>query len=264
MDLSPAQRVRLVTFLCDVYYLSERDAPFLVAHLESTPGGVGFRSQLRHHVLGRNAGVRRAESKSSADVDAAVRVLWWLYRDFQSSWLEFLGFADLASSYRDYLDEACRKPPTFSESNELLGQGKRGILDSLDEVSEAWVVAQVASMAFKTLPRRDATGSDGDYADWWAGRVGLAGFRRHFEGALRVLPLLRGTGVRVSMWLAADQQTHRSRRLVDVLDRVGFTLNRLVANVEAVEEVWENHTRVRDHFDLQRRSLEALVDELTS
>lgn len=277
---TPLVRERLVTVLSDNYFLGDDEAPLVRDYLVTTPGGAGFRAQLRRRVLGEHHEEATPDVQDAdADHAAVIAVLWWLLREFQSSWLELLGLPDEAEALRIELDaDSCALSP-YALDDDTAPQGWESVLARVEERRGARQIVS-EQLLDGTDPFLRASGRGAPTDGRWSAALGLAGSAKHYAGSLREIPALRGTPLGMGMWLAGGKQP------LTALEGLDFELSELLATVQAalarrdgppaaigtttlsrsLEELQAEQRHVdvvRSHLREQRKAFEVFVSQLS-
>lgn len=273
-------RERLLTILGDNYNFGVDSERLVRAHLLTTPGGARFRGQLRWAVLGERcaAGTEDVgEADAGADGEAAAAVLWWLARDFQSSWLDLLGLPEEAELLRRTLDAGVAGGRAMLPESVPQPKHVIRVLEHIDEMRPASDVIseKVDGMGDLRGSSLDSLELRGKPMARWARELGLGGAPHHIEGPRDQIPALRGTPLGWSLRLA------RLRGAGTALQHVGWVLDEAFEAASTVLERREvavsagaireelaaerrAHDMVKAHLREQRAVLEELVERLTS
>ncbi len=264
--VSPLRSERVAFLLSDNYFISSDDESIMTTYLESTPSGKSFLSHLTQQVLGFSLDeAQRSEVEERA---AVVALLWWLVRDFESSWLDLLGLADAAASRRESLDALALQQETCATEFTLETQGRESALRSFDKPASAGYIIRARLLDHAML---DRPGSDGFRHErgGWAAPLGLAGTRSYLEGGQGSIPPLRGTSAGIALWLAGGQT------LVRLIGEIGDELDELFGYVEFVLDTEEERESdetgpaneenvVRVHYQAMARKRELVQEHLRS
>lgn len=211
----------IALLLADNYFVGAADEPVLREYLRSTPGQDSFLAQVRHAVLGRTGqGASNGEPSPEADRQAAVAVLWWVARDFQSGVLEALGMSDEASRFRAALDEVSPN----SAPSPVDGDGGLGVLTPVDRLPSARAIVAT----HRPAPPASSQGvrRRPDRPIGWMTSLHLTGTDRFRQGRESTIPPLRGTPLGVALWLAGGHH------LEEWLDELRYEIDQLMLEAE--------------------------------
>lgn len=244
-------RSRLITLLCDTYYLGDPDRNTIHAHLATTPGGTRVRAQLASLLRPGRAPSPAPESAQDDEHATALAFVWWLLRDAQSSFLDLVGRHDEAEAFRSALDDAASAPTPWDDAGP-----PRGRLDVLRSARYSDTAGGVIRRTLLDGRREPGPRTPDEYRASrrsCARALGLDGRHDHREGPQRAVPLLRGTLVWMSLWLAGGTA------LTDALEDIGSALEDAWATAAMAlraEDPVTAEARLESHVRALRADLE--------
>jgi len=218
---------QLAVLLCDNYFWLPEDEPILKTYLRSTDATESFIAQLRFHMLGEVGNVSDSRTYSpEADRSAAMAVLWWLVRDFQSSWLELAGLHDAAASFRASLDSLASAPPTDFGGGDLGPSGAENVLRDTNQLPSPSDIVRRELLDDVGWVPHTASSASSSYRRGWTNWLKLEGTHKFLEGPHNPVPPLRGTTLGVALRLSG------TKWLPSFLDEVAFEIEGLLHHVE--------------------------------